>query len=274
MRPEAAKLPSSTTHFYPPQEATIREHLALAALEFKPSEQVSGLSEALGTLLPLFSDDRQRCNWRVFQLYARLVCLDESNPEKAYAAVLTDAWKRPVAQVPNQLLFLKSLVDFQKWYAKSLSAKWGKLLKKRVEAAKSMWSQSSSGQDTGQPERVRSNRPRLLQPVSAVRKAKLSRRRKKRAALRANTMGKRFVTVWSRLQRAFAEDEGQTGVNEAELQPQKIRNHRTRNKKRFHCTVSRLNIPSIPSPNKRRSFLRIRPTGYPSSMQTLPLKLE
>jgi hypothetical protein len=193
---ERSKRPSSITHFYAKHESVIREQLALAEISFR-ANGISGTDNALETLGPALFDNLHRFNWRLYHLYARLVCCGEADAKKAFERVLTEAWARPEAEPkPKELAFLASYDRFVKFHGKTRSEPVQKRLKERVEFAVSLrGGQSSSGQDTAFAERARSNRPR---PHTQTRKAKLERRSERRGKRKKVSFWNRIAILWKR----------------------------------------------------------------------------
>lgn len=192
---------ASTTHFVGAHEATIREYLALGEISFDGSDSTQGLDMALSVLAPLFGDDRNRCNWRAYFLYARLMCCQESDPERARSAVLLTVWNRPSTEAkPKQIAFLWSADEFRKWHKKTRTERFLKRLRGRTEFARLLrGGQSSSGQDTASAERDRSNRPRPLasKGMPRARKLKLVRRKERRGAAKKITLWNRINILWN-----------------------------------------------------------------------------
>ncbi len=263
---EPASFNSSTTHFYAAHEGAIRENLALAALSLDSGNRLQGLDEALAILAPLFDDDRQRCNWRLYHLFGRLTCCSESEPARAYSSVIERAWKRPHEETkPKELDFLASAENFNRWYAKTKTERFARRLRKRIQFAQALRrGQSSSGQDTVLAERDRSNRPRphTIHGRMSVRKLKLARRRERRAARKKFTFWDRIKVLANGFRREFAPDSnGQNTTNEPydlrSTSSRRGKNHRRKQTRK--CAVSKRNLHCIPMRRKlpsRRTTLR------------------
>lgn len=230
------------------REGVIRENLALNSLSFDAVGNLQGLEGALSTLTPLFDDDRNRCNWRLYCLFARLACWKDANPAQALGRILTTVWKRPDDKLPNQLSFLASIEAFKKWHARCKSRYTVIRLKRRIELAQSLCGgQSSSGKDTANAERARSNRPRPPSTRSQLqtRRKKLARRSLRRAQRSGFSVRNRVRTLWDR----FWQDLNNTEVDSkgSSLKESRRPAHpsRTRHmgRSRFRCLVSRRTIP-------------------------------
>jgi hypothetical protein len=259
---------ASTTHFYAAHDGVIREQLCLACLSLNASSELHGAEDAMAILSPLFDDDRQRCNWRLYHLFARLACWAETSPEQARARILTTAWKRPMSgDMPKQLEFLNSDQEFHRWYVKSKSDRFVRRLHKRIEFAQSLrWGQSSSGQDTASAERDRSNRPRPLPKKLQTdrRRQKLHRRKERRARRKTFGFQDRIKILIGRFRRELGSDsDTDAKSNPATMQSPVLKPYRTDHHRKAlprmrkaRCTVSRRHIPSIPI--RRRSS---RPGG-------------
>jgi hypothetical protein len=252
---------SSTTHFYAAHEGAIRENLALAALSVDKNGGLKGLDEALAILGPLFDDDRQRCNWRLYHLFGRLTCCAESEPARAYSSVLERAWKRPQHETrPKELEFLASAEKFNEWYAKTKTEQFTRRLRKRILFAQALRrGQSSSGQDTVFAERVRSNRPRPLttQEQMSTRRFKLARRKERRAARKKFSFWDRVKVITNSFRREFgldSNDQSTTGEQYGTRPSGTKRRKQDRRKHTTKCAVSKRNLHCIPM--RRRSPLR------------------
>ncbi len=244
---------SSTTHFEAAHEAVIREHLALEELSFVDSNQVQGLDKALSILVPLFGDDRNRCNWRAYYLYSRVLCWQESDPEQARSAILRTVWNRPDAEVkPKQIAFLWSADEFRKWHNKSRTGRFLKRLRKRAEFARSLRrGQSSSGQDTASAERDRSNRPRPLasKERARTRKLKLARRKERRGAPKRITFWNRVMILWNRPVRQTSPGDLGSNTTGAPHKAHLLKVGR-KNKRKIKCRVSKRRQQCIPVAGK------------------------
>jgi hypothetical protein len=198
-RCQPAQPPPTATHFAALHEGTIRENLALSKLTFTPKGELQNVDAALAILAPLFDDDRQRCNLRLYHLYGTLVSWKEPNPEAAYKAVIGATWKRPAESRPAGLQFLQDLAKFTKWHQNRARRESSiNQLRKRIAVAQWLRGQSSSGQDTAQAERDRSNRPRPLTPDRReTRTRKLARRKQRRAE--RNGRKSSLALFWNRL---------------------------------------------------------------------------
>lgn len=247
----------STTHFDARRDAVIREHLALAKVSFESGNSPRpnhGVDEALAILAPIFDDDRNRCNWRAYHLYSRLVCLNETDPEQARGAILKATWNRPESEPkPDQLRFLSSAGAFSLWHKKCSTFREFQRLRRRVEFSKSLrGGQSSSGQDTAFAERDRSNRPRPLanRKSGSVRQKKLERRKIRRGARKRVTFWHRITVLWNR-----ARLSNQSPRTDQELNPHENRHRKIRHSRR--CPVSKRGTRCLPLKEKPR-FFRIR----------------
>ena len=262
----ASMVRKGTTHFYPPLESITRENLALASINVlevetndtkngtKNGTNANGMATALALLMPLFDDDRHRCDWRIYSLYARLYCCKEPDAKAAYNNLLATVWKRKDRR-PQQLAFLASLEQFEKWHARSRSSTAVRRLQHRIETANSMIrGLSSNGQDTATAEAPRSNRARPLSPTQKeTRKLKLSRRHQRRKARRGNSADQTAI-LWHRMLRNLELNTNRRDSNGIEATvPSAPRVFRQiRKSKRFHreCSAPRQNLPTIPSVRK------------------------
>ena len=239
----------STTHFEAAHEAIMREHLALEELSFVDINQVHGLDEALNVLAPLFADDRNRCNWRAYYLYSRILCWQEPDPEQARSAILRTVWNRSDVELkPKQIAFLWSVDEFRKWHSKTRTAPFLRRLRKRTEFARSLrGGQSSSGQDTASAERDRSNRPRPLatKQRARIRKLKLARRRERRAAPKKITFWNRVMILWNRSTRQTSSGDLSRNTNGTPHKAHLLKAGR-KNKRNLKCTISKRRQQCIP----------------------------
>jgi len=246
----------STTHFLAPRDAVIREHLALVELSFEnvdASHPPHGLDQALAILGPIFDDDRNRCNWRTYHLYSKLVCWKEPDPERARAAILSATWNRPDSETkPKQLSYLSSPGNFSAWHKKCQTIGQFQRLRKRVKFSQSLrGGQSSSGQDTASAERaVRIGLgPRTTKTLISIHQHKLARRKARRGAKKRVTLRQRISVLWNR---AFSNNE-KASAN-TELKPRK--NHPEKARHSPKCPVSNRRLQCIPLREKPR-LLRV-----------------
>jgi hypothetical protein len=143
----------------PKRSANIRENLALASLSMQdpknPNDSIVGVQQAKQIILPLLKSSLQHCNWRIFEFYARLCCIDSQNKDAQAALknIQSDMPKWPKTELPERMLWLADPKDFARFYAKSNDTKnatFRRRLQSRITHAKLLLEgdSSSSGKDS------------------------------------------------------------------------------------------------------------------------------
>lgn len=198
-----------TSYFAAREEGVIREHLALSLLSFQEGRITGNIEQALETLRPVFDDNRNRCNWRLYELYGRLLCLryDDKQRQLAYDAARRELWPYPDATLPaipgrpadqQPLAWLASLDSFTRWHQRTRSDAMRKRLVKRMEQARVfVEGQSSSGKDTASRGEDRSNRPSPSSHKRSARRTRRNLREHRQAAVRPSPW-RRFSDAFSR----------------------------------------------------------------------------
>jgi hypothetical protein len=146
----------STMRFEARREGIIRETLAL--IELKDLGPAS-IDSALAILKPALTAKHMRCNKRFFHLYSRLFTIrnQAEKPEVNRSNLLKDFGLKS----SNGIDWLLDKENFAKYQSKIISVKLCQKLRSRAEAARvkvADGGDSSSGKDTRQPGKIRSNR--------------------------------------------------------------------------------------------------------------------
>jgi hypothetical protein len=158
---------ASQPHFDPKRAPIIHESLALAALSMAdPRGPITGVQRAKEILLPLLRSSRYRCNWRVFEIYGRLCCIDPTNrgARAAFEDFKRNAPGLQKTDLPERMVWLVEAKQFAKFYGKSNDLKhatFRRRLQSRIAHAKVLLEgdSSSSGKDSAPRAEGGSNPP-------------------------------------------------------------------------------------------------------------------
>ena len=154
-------------HLDPKRAAIVHENFALATLSMdNPRDPVTGVQRAKDILLPLLRNSRQQCNWRLFEIYGRLCCVDPINRDAgaAFEDFKRNASEFPRADLPERMAWLVDAKAFAKFFAKSNDSKnatFRRRLQTRIADAKLLLEgdSSSSGKDSAARAEGGSNPP-------------------------------------------------------------------------------------------------------------------
>jgi hypothetical protein len=169
--------PADLAKFEKKREGRIREMLALRAIpSLEATDSLSdahrqGFDNALRILLPVIQSPYHRCDWRLYELYARLLCLRNSANsqaafEKARLDILPNLEKMETSSQSRRNIrfeWLQQREFFDKWHKSTVTAEsyFYKRFVTRVKFARELDNvQSSSGKDPDNG-KGRSNRPRM-----------------------------------------------------------------------------------------------------------------
>jgi hypothetical protein len=162
--------PSAQTkpRFEKNKEGRVREFLALRALQTGASATIGNVDRALEILLPAVDSPYHQCDWRLRELYGRLVCL--AHPSDAHASqeqIRKDLHPDASLRAKQRMPWLYDNAAFLRWHAKTNQSSYFQArLKRRMKQARGLdVLRSSSGKDTRQPGKGRPNRPRMTQPT-------------------------------------------------------------------------------------------------------------
>jgi hypothetical protein len=141
-----AELQKAGQRFNKRHSGAILERLALAEVNLKGDEasrELTGLEQAVEVLRIACNLPENRKNRRLFELLARLLCLQyPQNTQQAFDLLLA-------AGLPPGFSYLTDRVHFELWHEKTVSRFYLRKIEKRIREAQNLvHSASSSGEDT------------------------------------------------------------------------------------------------------------------------------